>query len=137
MIKNRILSIDYGSKTIGIAISDNSNKFAIPYTEIENNQKTLAKIKEIVDEENISQIILGYPITRNNYVSERHQMILDFYEKLLNLFEKNIKIILYDESYSTSSSFESLKSFNVKTSRLKKNKDMIAASIILENFLKK
>lgn len=129
----KILGIDFGTKTIGIAISDCEKKFSIPYCEIANDSKTINKIKEIVDDENVDLIVLGYPKTINNYVSERHQLIIDFQKKLEACLK--IKIVFQDESYSTSTAFQSLKSYNVKNSKIKKNKDMIAASIILENYL--
>lgn len=137
MALNKILAIDFGTKIIGIAISDIDHKFAIPYCEINNDNKVFFKINEIIDEESISKIVLGYPKTHNDYVSERHKLILNFKNELkLNVVSKDIDIELFDESYSTKQTYESLKEFNIKTSKLKKNKDMIAASIILENYLK-
>lgn len=137
MLNKKILAIDYGTKTLGIAISDNELKYAIPYIEINNDAKSFDKIKDIIDDEKVFKIVMGYPKTFNNYVSERHQMILDFKNNLLDHLNNIVEIVLIDESYSTIGAMESLKSFNVSTNKLKKNKDMIAASIILENYLKK
>lgn len=137
---NKILCIDFGTKIIGFAITDNERKFALPFCEIPNNQNKFNKILEFIESENIGLIIVGYPKTRNNYVSERHQIINNFKNELDEVItNKNldVKAIFYDESYSTKSSFDSLKNFNVKTNKLSKNKDMIAASIVLENYLNK
>lgn len=135
-MKAKILAIDFGTKTIGLAISDNDNKFAIPYCEIKNDNKMFDEILEIISFENIKTIIIGFPKTENNYVSQRHALIEEFKQKLHDKINDDIKVFFVDESYSTQNAFNSLKEFNIKTSRLKKNKDMIAASIILENYLK-
>ena len=135
--KGKILAIDFGTKIIGIAISDNDQKFALPYCQIENNNKSFNKIIEIVNEENIIEVIIGFPKTNNNYKSERHQLVIDFKNELDNKLDQKIKTQFFDESYSTQATYQSLKSFNVKTNKLDKNKDMVAASIILENYLNK
>ena len=132
----KILAIDFGSKTIGIAISDIDLKFAIPYCEINNDAKKFFLLKQIIDDENINKIILGFPKTENNYVSERHELILNFKNELDQFLKNKYEIVFVDESYSTAFAYDSLKAFNVKTSKIKKNKDMIAASIILEKYLK-
>lgn len=135
---NKILSIDFGTKTIGIAISDNEKKYALPFCEIPNNNIKFNKIIEIIKEECVGLIIIGYPKTNNGYVSERHAIINEFkneLDKTLQESNLNIETLFFDESYSTKNSYDSLKSFNIKTSKLTKNKDMIAASIILENYL--
>lgn len=134
-LKNKILAIDFGTKVIGTAINDISLNLSLPYSEIQNNNLKFKKILEIIEEENISEIVIGYPVTRNSYVSERHQLIIDFKDELIKLIPSSIPVVLFDESYSTKNSQESLKSFNVKTSKLQKNKDMVAASIILENYI--
>lgn len=134
-LKGKILAIDFGTKIVGVAITDVDQKFSLPYCEIKNDSLVFKKLLEIVDEEKIIKIIIGFPQTRNGYVSERHQLIYDFKKSLDEIFKNRVNIIFFDESFSTKSSYESLKNFSIKTSKLKKNKDMIAASIILENYL--
>lgn len=135
-LKSKILAIDFGTKIIGTAINDINLNLCLPYCEIVNNELKFKKIIEIIEEENIKEVVIGFPKTQNSYVSERHQLIIDFKNELSELLKNtNIEICFFDESYSTKSSKESLMNFNIKTSKLKKNKDMIAASIILENYL--
>ncbi len=136
-IKNKLLGIDFGTKTIGIAISDSNNKFAVPYCEIPNNSKSLKEIHEIVKDEKIGRIILGFPKMNNDYVSERHELIKEFKNNLEIELKNEIEIILEDESYSTKSAYDSLSIFNLKGKKKRENKDMVAASIILENYLNK
>ncbi|MDE7075567.1 MAG: Holliday junction resolvase RuvX [Malacoplasma sp.] len=129
------MAIDFGTKIVGIAISDENRKFALPYCELSNNILIFEKIIEIIKEEKIIEVVIGFPKTNNGYVSQRHQLIIDFKKNLDDKLEKKVSTLFFDESFSTKNSYSSLKNFKVKTSKLDKNKDMIAASIILENYL--
>ena len=135
-LKSKILAIDYGTKIIGTAVNETEIGMCLPYIEIRNDDNKLNKIKDIVNEENITEIVIGFPVTKNNYVSERHQLILDFKNELETFLNHKLPIVFFDESYTTKDSINQLREFNIKTSKLKKNKDMLAASIILENYLK-
>ncbi|MEG1354048.1 MAG: Holliday junction resolvase RuvX [Malacoplasma sp.] len=128
-----ILSIDYGEKRIGVAISVKGTSFAVPLDTLDNNQNIFSTIKKIIDEEDISLIIVGYPFTTQNYVSQRHKLIKEF---VLNL-EKEFKInvILEDESYSTILSNSVQKDFNVNKKQIAKQKDAVSAQLILERYL--
>ncbi|MDE5545732.1 MAG: Holliday junction resolvase RuvX [Malacoplasma sp.] len=134
-LKGKVLAIDFGTKILGIAISDNEQKLCLPYCQLKNNNNLFKKIIEIIEEEKVIEIVIGFPKTNNGYVSQRHQLIIDFKKTLDDKLQSKITTTFFDESFSTKSSYDSLKSFNVKTSKLDKNKDMIAASIILENYL--
>lgn len=133
----RILAIDFGTKLIGIAISDSDNKFAVPYCVIDNNNLTFKKIKEIIDEDDINLIVIGFPKTINDYVSQRHQLINDFKNNLDNYLNNKVEILFEDESYSTVGSESIQKEFGIKASKIKKTKDMGSAALILESYLKK
>lgn len=133
-MNKRILGIDFGTKLIGIAITDNDNKFSIPYVVEKNDFNFIKKLKEIIDDENIGLIVLGYPKTDNNYISQRHQLIKDFLELLKNNFE-NIEIVLQDESYTTINATQIQKDFGIKNSKIKKTKDMNSAALILDLYL--
>ncbi|MDE7088151.1 MAG: Holliday junction resolvase RuvX, partial [Malacoplasma sp.] len=74
----KILAIDFGTKIVGIAISDENRKFALPYCELSNNILIFEKIIEIIKEEKIIEVVIGFPKTNNGYVSQRHQLIIDF-----------------------------------------------------------
>ncbi|MDE5552978.1 MAG: RuvX/YqgF family protein, partial [Malacoplasma sp.] len=95
----KIISIDYGVKRVGLAIADSTLSFALPLVVLENNKFLFLNIKKIIDEENINLIILGYPKTLNNYVSERHELIINFKNELELFLKNSIEIILFDESY--------------------------------------
>lgn len=130
----RILGIDFGTKLIGIAITDINNTFSIPYVVEKNDLNFIKKLKEIISDENIGLIVLGFPKTQNNYVSERHKLINDFYKLIKDNF-KEINIVLHDESYTTLNATMIQKDFGIKNSKIKKTKDMNSAALILESYL--
>ena len=84
----RIMGLDYGSVTVGVAISDEllitAQGIEVIRRKEENKlRRTLARIKELVEEYDVEIIVLGYPKNMNNTIGERGQMILDFKESKL------------------------------------------------------
>lgn len=133
--KKRILAIDYGTKYIGIAITDDEVKYAVPYSVYENDKYFFDKLIEIIYEENIKTIVVGYPTTFNDYVSVRHKLINDFVD-VINNKVSNLDIVLQDEAYTTKTSEYIQKEFGLKNSQIKKAKDMSSAALILDAYLK-
>lgn len=133
----KIIAIDYGTKRVGLAIADSTLSFALPLTVLENNKSLFLNIKKIVDEENINLIILGFPKTINDYVSQRHELILNFKNQLNAFLNGLVKIILFDESYSTKSAYSLMINSGANKKHYQKSKDMVSACIFLENYLSK
>lgn len=130
-----ILAIDFGVKRVGLAFLIKETSFALPYGTLENDDKIFISIKKIIDDEDISLIILGYPMTVNGYISERHSLIKEFADNLKKI--TNITLIFEDESYSTISSYDAQKKSNLKNNQIKKHKDEVSAQLILERYLLK
>ena len=134
----RYLGLDLGSKTLGIAISDKTGLIATSYKTIRHNEeynKLIDDIKNIVEEENIESIVLGFPKNMNNTIGPKGELSLKFKEKL----EKKISIpvFLEDERLTTKSATDVLISNNVSRKDRKKVVDSIAATIILQSYLDK
>lgn len=139
----RYLGLDYGSTTVGIAISDELNLMAHPMETIFRERatklrRTLSRIKEICVENKITHIILGYPLMISGDERERCEATLEFKKLLENrLVELGIEIILLDERYTTFEANEILEEIKVKPSERKKLIDKIAAGLILQDYLNK
>ena len=135
----RYLGIDLGSKTIGLALSDETLTIASSYKTIhfdnEDYQSTINEIKNIVEENNINKIVMGLPKNMNNSLGERAQITLE-YKKLLedNL---NIKVIMIDERLTSVISNSILIEADMSRKKRKKKVDSIAAQIILQDYLDK
>ena len=132
----RYLGLDLGTKTLGVAISRSGiivNKLnTIRHA---NNLKfLLSEVKKICEDENIDIVVLGYPKHMNNTVGEKALYI----EKFKKLLESNgIKVELQDERLSTVSAEKMLINFDVSRQKRKEIIDSVAATIILEDYLKR
>ena len=138
--KSRLMGIDPGKKRIGIAISDENKIIATPYrTLIKKDFETFIKdIKEIIKDNNIKGIIIGYPINMDGSQSQSSQSAKDM---AINL-SKNISepITMWDERFSSHGAFNLASNLDVNTSKKLKKLDQNAAAFILQgaiDYLKK
>ena len=136
----RIMALDYGSKTVGVALSDPTLTIAQPFETItrqsENKlRRTLARIEEIVREFDVSLVVLGLPLNMDGSSGERVERTMEFKEKLEHRLKKDI--IFEDERLSTIEAKEILKEMGVKLEDYKKYVDKIAAAQILEDYMKR
>lgn len=135
----RYLGIDLGSKTIGLAMSDQTCTIASPFKTIffdnEDYLSTIDEIKQITKDYEIQKIILGLPKNMNNTLGERAQITMQ-YKKMLedNL---NISVILFDERLTSVISNSILIEADISRKKRKKKVDSIAAQIILQDYLNK
>ena len=131
----RILSIDFGDKRVGIALSDVLKIIAKPFDTIENksNKFVIDEILNLADEKNVEKIIIGLPLTMKGKHSIQTQKVLDF----IDLFKKNtsIPIIKYDERLSSLEAKKSLIKQGIKTGHNKSEVDKTAAAIFLQSYL--
>ena len=134
----RILGLDYGSKTVGVAVSDplglTAQRLDTIWRKQENKlRQTLARIKELVDEYQIEQIVLGYPKNMNNTVGERAEKALEFKE----MFEKRtgLTVIMWDERLTTVEADRTLMEAGVRRENRKQYLDGLAAVFILQGYL--
>ena len=139
-MKERIMGLDYGSKTIGVAISDALGLTAQPLETIERSgenklRRSLARIAEIVREKDIKKIVVGLPINMDGRSGERAALTLEFVEKLKLRVE--IPIVMQDERLTTVEADEILDESGVKKQDRKQFIDQIAAGIILKEYMEK
>ena len=135
---NRILGLDYGTKTVGVAISD---PLLLTAQELETIVRkrpnalrhTLVRSQEICDEYKVEKIILGYPRNMDDSEGFRCEETLEF-KKLLEK-RVDIPIELVDERLTTMYADEILEESGVAKKDRKKVIDQIAAAIILQDYL--
>ncbi len=134
----RILGLDYGTKTVGVAVSDDLGLTAQPLETITRKdanklRKTYARIEELVREYQAEAIVLGFPKNMNNTVGERGDAAIDFRDALVRRI--GIPVILWDERLTTVASEKVLMESGVRRENRKKVIDQIAASFILQGYL--
>ena len=133
----KYLGLDLGSRTLGIAVSDNSGLIASSYQTIRHEEeydRLLMEVKKLVEELKIEGIVLGFPKNMNNTIGPKGELSLSFKEKLEKLLP--IPVYLQDERLTTVSANQMLISGNVSRKARKKVVDSVAATIILQTFLK-
>ena len=134
----RIMGLDYGSKTVGVAISDALGFTAQGVETIEIAQagklrKTFARLEQLIDQYEVDTIILGYPKNMNNTEGERCAATVEFKEKLEK--RTGLPVILWDERQTTISAERVLQESGVRREHRKEYIDKIAAVFILQGYL--
>ena len=129
---SKVLSIDYGTKKFGIAISDETCSFArrLPILYIKNEEDALKKIYKIINEEKVTKLIIGLPLNYDGTLSSLAKKIMLFSKKVKNFLPK-INIITVDESITTLLAKENAKKMKYK----RRNLDGEAARIMLQEYL--
>ena len=134
----RIMGLDYGSATVGVAISDelliSAQGIEVIRRKQENKlRQTLARIEELIVEYEVELIILGYPKNMNNTIGERCLKTEEFADKLRR--RTGLEVELWDERLTTVAAHNTLIEGNVRRSDREKVVDKIAAVFILQGYL--
>lgn len=131
----RILGLDVGDKTIGVAVSDPLGYTAQGITTIkrESNKKDYETIENMINEYSINKVVVGLPKNMNNTIGPQGEKVVKFAEKLKNKFK--IDLIYIDERMTTMSAERILIEGDVRRENRKKYIDKVAATYILQTYL--
>ena len=136
---SRILGIDYGSVRTGLAITDALGITAQgleTFVSEGNDKKLLRRIEEIINEYEISEIVIGNPINMDGTKSKRSDETEKFVHKLKSRFN-TIPVIMSDERLTTVEAHKTMNFLEIKNTKKKSLVDTIAAVYILENYINK
>lgn len=135
----RYLGLDLGTRTLGISISDTTltiaNTLKTIRFEDSNYDLLLPELEKIIDENNISKIVLGYPKNMNNTEGEKCKITLEFKEKIENTFK--VEVVMQDERLTTVEASNYMLEADISRKKRKKKIDSLAANIILQTYLDK
>ena len=134
----RIMGLDYGSKTIGVAVSDplglTAQGVEIIRREEENKlRKSLRRIEELVKQYEVEELVLGFPNNMNNTIGERAEKSLQLKETLERRL--GLPVVMWDERLTTVEANRTLMESGVRRENRGKYVDMIAAVFILQGYL--
>ena len=134
----RIMGLDYGSKTVGVAMSDplgiTAQAVETIWMKDENKlRKTCARIEELINEYEVERIVLGLPKHMNNDLGERAQKALAFGEMVKR--RTGLEVVMWDERLTTVEAERTLIENNVRRENRKQYIDKIAAVFILQGYL--
>ena len=128
-----LIGLDFGDKTIGLAISDMTKTIATPVLTLkrESISKDIKSLSKIINEYNVGGAVIGLPLSLDGNENKRTIKVRDF-SKYLN---KVIKTTFYDERFSTDVIYKELRKNSLSSNKIKKKIDHLAASYILQGFL--
>ncbi len=134
----RIMGLDFGSKTVGVAISDalliTAQGIEIIRRKEENKlRQTLARIEELIVEYEVEEIVLGLPKNMNATEGVRVELTMEFKEKLER--RTGLPVHLWDERLTTVAADKAMMEAGVRREKRKDYVDMIAATLILQGYL--
>tara|TARA_B100001123_G_C15279017_1_gene1013283 strand:- start:366 stop:824 length:459 start_codon:yes stop_codon:yes gene_type:complete len=127
--------LDFGDKTIGIAVCDISKTIATPIITLKRKgiKKDIEKLILIFKEYNVYGVVFGLPLSLDGKENERTEKVRKFAKELEN---KNIvKISFYDERFSSDVIYKELRKSSISRKKIKRKIDKLAASYILQGFL--
>ncbi len=134
----RIMGLDFGSKTVGVAVSDplflTAQGMEIIRRKSPNKlRQTLARIDELCAEYEVEKIILGFPKNMNNTIGERCEKTLEFKEMLEK--RTGLEVILWDERLTTVEADRTMMEAGIRREDRKQYVDKLAAVFILQGYL--
>lgn len=134
----RIMGLDFGSKTVGVAVSDSllvtAQGVEIIRRKDENKlRQTLARIEELIVEYEVEEIVLGLPKNMNATEGVRAELTLEFKDKLER--RTGLPVHMWDERLTTVAADKTMMEAGVRRENRKKYVDMIAATLILQGYL--
>lgn len=133
----RIMGLDVGNKTIGVAVSDPLGITAQGITTIRRKgiKSDFDELNKIITDYNVKKIVVGLPKNMNNTIGPQGEKVLHFVEKLRSKFD--LEIIMQDERLTTVSAERALISADVSRAKRKQVIDKVAATYILQAYLQK
>lgn len=134
----RTMGLDFGSKTVGVAISDalgiTAQGIEIVRRTSENKlRQTLARIETLIQEYEVGKLVLGFPKNMNNSIGDRAEKSLAFKEMLER--RTGLEVVMWDERLTTVEANRTLMESNVRREDRKKYVDQLAAVYILQGYL--
>ncbi len=137
----KVLGIDYGLVRIGIALSDDTAAIAFGREAIKNDAKAVDAIKKIATDENVSAIVLGYPLNLKGEKTPQTREVEIFEQKLKTVFSNSgitgVSFIRADERFTSKMAADSMIESGMKKKKRqdKSNIDIISAAILLQSYL--
>ena len=133
----KILAIDYGTKNLGLAVSDSGRKMAIGRGIFDRKlgfEKLVKHIGKLCADENVTEILLGLPLGNEGEETVQTRRIRNFAEKL-GLYVTGVKMSFIDESFTSFEARQFLDQIGVKTHLHRQSEDEVAALLILNRYL--
>jgi putative holliday junction resolvase len=130
----RVMALDVGEKTVGVALSDELAIIASPRETLRRDGTELARLATQVEQEQVGEIVVGLPISLNGTLGPSAHKILKFVEELRQ--RVTIPVVTWDERLTTAEAEKMLIAADTRRAKRRKVIDQIAATLILQNYLR-
>ena len=130
----RVMALDVGEKTVGIALSDELGITVSPRETLRRDGSELDRLAGIVTQDAVGEIVVGLPISLNGTLGPSAQKVLELVAQLRERF--SIPVVTWDERLTTAEAEKILISADTRRARRRKVNDQVAAALILENYLR-
>jgi putative Holliday junction resolvase len=133
---SRILGIDYGTRRIGLSLSDPLRIIAQPLTTLPNDAHTLDRICDVINKENVEVIVIGMPLNLKGEKAQKAQEVERFIDLLVE--RTAVEIIRWDERFTTTMAHRTMLDMGTKRGERRSDKgriDAMAAAILLQSYL--
>lgn len=133
--KARLLGLDVGDKTIGVALSDDSRRIATPMETIMRNKfiKDTQALQRIIEEQNIGGLVIGYPVNMDGSLGPRAQSTRTFVSNLGKTI--GLPMLLWDERMTTMAAERAMLEADLSRQKRAQKVDKLAAGYMLQGFL--
>jgi putative Holliday junction resolvase len=131
----RLMGLDYGDKTIGIAVSDELGWTAqgLEVIRRSSEEKDLARLREIIAQYNVHELVVGLPKNMNNTIGPRGEICIAFAQSLQEILQ--MPVHMWDERLTTVAAQRTLIEADVSRKKRKQVIDKMAAALILQNYM--
>lgn len=129
----KLLGVDHGKKRVGVAISDSGRKHAFPLEAVPGKDRhiLLTRLKELVDEHDVSEVVVGLPLTMMGEVGPQARKVQEFVERLERKLGPSVAVVAWDERLSSAQADRGRGSGKAEEGM----RDMMAAVVILQSYL--
>ena len=128
-----LLGIDYGERRIGLAVTDALRIIASPLETIENDERCIQRLKDIVEERGVDTVVVGLPLKLDGGLGPAAQNTLRFVDKLK--VELGATVETFDERLTTAQAERSMLAHDISRAKRAKRIDQMAAQIMLQSYL--
>ncbi|MDO3679285.1 Holliday junction resolvase RuvX [Paenibacillus ehimensis] len=131
----RLMGLDYGDKTIGVAVSDELGWTAQGLEVIRRTteERDMARLRELIGQYGVTEIVVGLPKNMNNTIGPRGEICIAFSEQLHETLQ--LPVHLWDERLTTASAQRTLLEADVSRKKRKQVIDKMAAALILQGYM--
>jgi putative holliday junction resolvase len=130
----RLMALDLGERTVGIAVSDELGIVASPRETLRRDGTELERLREMVESEGIGEVVVGLPVSLNGTLGPAAQKALQFTEQLRARL--TIPVVTWDERLTTAEAEKMLIAAETRRAKRRKVIDQIAATLILQSYMR-